>query len=102
MLIQLELAKDGRVGGTYYHTQTQNVSSVLGSLDTETQRVAFKIGETSDIVIEAGLQSLTQDDAPLWVHFDGGTRTQTWTLIRLEAPPEADEEKAKADVAVRQ
>ena len=97
MLVQLELAKDGRVGGTYYHIQTQNVSNVQGSLDTETQRVAFKIGETSDIVVEAGLQSLTQGDAPLWVHFEGGTRTQTWTLIRLEAPPEANEERAKPE-----
>ena len=89
MMIQLVLAKDGRVGGTYFHYNTQSARVVRGSLDKETQRIAFIIGDESDDVVEVGLESLTKDEAPIWVHFKNGTQTQTWTLIRLEAPPEA-------------
>jgi hypothetical protein len=96
MMLQLVLAKDGRVGGTYYHFRTQSARLVQGSLDEETQRIAFTIGD-SDNVVEAGLESLTQDEAPLWVHFEGGNRTQTWYLIRLETPPAAKAEMEKAE-----
>ena len=99
MMLQLVLSKDGTVGGTYHHFATDSTRAVHGSLDKETQRLAFKIGEGNDNIVEAGLESLTRDEAPLWVHFDGGKRTQTWTLVRLEAPPEAQAEldKAKAE-----
>lgn len=96
MMLQLVLSKDGRVGGTYYHFRTQNAQLVQGSLDKETQRIAFTIGDSKNVV-EAGLESLTQDEAPLWVHFEGGNRTQTWFLIRLETPPEAKAELEKAE-----
>lgn len=96
MMIQLVLAKDGRVGGDYYHIKTDSSRAIHGSLDEETQRIAFKIGEKSRNVLEVGLEGLTRDEAPIWVHFENGKRTQTWTLIRLEEPEEAKTERAKA------
>ena len=92
MMIQLVLSKDGRVSGTYYHFQSQNIFPIQGSLDGETQRIAFSIGDQRKNVIEAGLSSLTEDEAPMWVHFDDGNRTQTWTLVRLETPEWAKKE----------
>ena len=99
MMIQLVLSKDGRVGGTYHHVDTQSSRAVDGSLDKETQRIAFTIGDKSDDVCEVGLESLTRDEAPMWVHFQNGRKTQTWTLIRLEAPPAAETEMKKAEKA---
>ncbi|MGI9243174.1 MAG: hypothetical protein ACR2RV_20420, partial [Verrucomicrobiales bacterium] len=96
MMIQLVLAKDGRVGGTYYHINTETAREVRGSLDEETQRIAFVIGEESNDVIEVGLDNLTRGECPLWVHFENGTQTQTWTLIRLDPPEEAVAEKKAA------
>ncbi len=96
MMIQLVLSKDGRVGGTYYHLNTETAREVRGSLDKETQRIAFVIGEESNDVIEVGLDNLTQGESPLWVHFENGTQTQTWTLIRLDPPAEAVTEKRAA------
>ena len=96
MTVQLVLAKDGRVGGTYFHARTESTREIKGSLNRETQRIAFKIGDETDNVIEVGLDSLTRDQAPIWVHFDHGSRTQTWTLIRLPPPPEAEAAKNDA------
>ena len=97
MMIQLVLSKDGRLGGTYYHINTESAREVGGSLDKETQRVAFKIGDKSDDVIEVGLEGLSQGEAPIWVHFENGTKTQTWTLIRLDPPAAAVAERKSAE-----
>ena len=99
MMIQLVLSKDGRLGGTYYHINTENTREVRGSLDKETQRIAFKIGDKSDDVIEVGLEGLSQGEAPIWVHFENGTKTQTWTLIRLDPPAAAVAERKSAEAA---
>ena len=100
MTLQLVISKDGQLSGTYYHWQTQNMFVVHGAVDEETQRVAFKIGDQVDNVIEIGLAGLTENEAPMWVHF-GEEKTQTWTLVRLEAPESMKEdiEKLEAEEA---
>ncbi len=95
MTLQLVLSKDGILSGSYYHWATQSLRMVHGSLDEETQRVAFKIGTGNDNVVEVGLASLSQDEAPMWVHF-GDDQTQTWTLIRLEPSPEMKKQLEEA------
>ena len=103
MTLQLVMSKDGQLSGTYYHWQTQNMFVVHGSVDEETQRVAFKIGDQVDNVIEVGLSGLTEAEAPMWVHF-GNEKTQTWTLVRLEAPEsmKKDIEKLEAEEAEKE
>lgn len=84
-VIQLAVSQEGIISGTLYNTQTDRAQSVQGQVDKQTQRVAFRIGESEDIVVESGLYNLTQDDAPVLVHF-GSDRVENWLLVRLENP----------------
>lgn len=88
-IVQLAVSKEGIISGTLYNTQTDKTQSVQGQVDKETQRVAFRIGESEDIVIESGLYNLTQDEAPLLVHF-GPDKVENWLLVRLDDPAPDD------------
>ena len=61
-------------------------------MDKDTQRVAFRIGESDQIVVETGLYNLTQEQAPVLVHF-GADKVENWLLVRLEAPEKEEETK---------
>jgi hypothetical protein len=87
-VIQLAVNRDGIISGTLYNTETDQAYTVQGQVDRETQRVAFRIGESADTVFETGLYNLTQDEAPLLVHF-GPDRVATYLLVRLNYPEEA-------------
>ena len=50
--------------------------------------MAWRIGANTDTLFETSLANLTQDVAPLAIHF-GNTRTQTWLLVRLPEPAPA-------------
>ena len=91
MMLQFVLSKDGHLSGTYYNTTTDNTQRIKGALDNATQRIAFTIGESSDTVLEVGLDNLTKDEAPLWAHFTKKGTTQTWLLVRLKSPDPAGE-----------
>ncbi|MEZ6073588.1 MAG: hypothetical protein R3C10_25755 [Pirellulales bacterium] len=94
-VIQLAVNKDGIVSGTLYNTETDEAQTVLGQVDKETQRVAFRIGESDDIVVETGLYNLTEDDVPVMVHF-GPDKVEYWLLVRLDEP-EGDEDQPQGD-----
>lgn len=90
-IVQLAVNKQGILSGALYNTESDQTQSVQGQVDKETQRVAFRIGENDQIVAEAGLYNLTQEEAPLLVHF-GTERVENWLLVRLEDPaPEGSE-----------
>lgn len=82
-LIQLAVSQEGIISGTMYNTKTDEAYTVQGQVDKDTQRVAFGVGESDSIVIESGLYNLTQDDAPVLVHF-GPDKTENWLFVRLE------------------
>jgi len=84
-VIQLAVNKEGIISGTLYNTQTDETQTVQGRVDKQTQRVAFRIGESDDVFVETGLYNLTQDEAPVMVHF-GPDRVENWLLVRLEQP----------------
>jgi hypothetical protein len=84
-MLQLAVDKQGIISGTLYNTSTDQAQTVQGQVDKETQRVAFRLGESDDIVVETGLYNLTQDNAPALVHF-GPDKTENWLLVRLEQP----------------
>jgi hypothetical protein len=86
-IVQLAVDKEGVVSGTLYNEQTDDAQTLLGRVDKETQRVALRVGTSEDIVIETGLYNLTQDEAPVMVHF-GPDRVENWLLVRLENPEE--------------
>jgi hypothetical protein len=84
-VIQLAVSQDGIISGTLYNSTTDQADTVQGQVDKETQRVAFRVGESEDVVVESGLYNLTQKEAPALVHF-GPDRVENWLLVRLENP----------------
>jgi hypothetical protein len=85
-VVQLAVNQAGIVSGTLYNTQTDQAQTVQGRVDPNTQRVAFRIGESENVIGETGLYNLTQDEAPLLVHLVEQNDRQTWLLVRLEKP----------------
>ncbi len=83
--IQLAVNKQGVIRGNYTDTVTNKNQAVQGSVDKQTQRVAFTVGENKTNVVETGLYNLTKDEAPCLIHF-GNQRTQQWLLVRLQKP----------------
>lgn len=84
-VIQLAVSQTGIISGTLYNSQTDDAQTVQGQVDKETQRVAFRVGNSDDIVVETGIYNLTQDEAPVLVHF-GTQQVENWLLVRLEQP----------------
>jgi hypothetical protein len=82
-IFQLALNKDGVLRGNYYNATTDATTSVTGSLDKETQRVAWKIDGQPDTVYDTGLYNLTLDESTLLVHF-GKDRTEQYKLFRVQ------------------
>jgi hypothetical protein len=81
-VIQLAVDKEGIISGTMHNKTTGQTFPVQGRVDKETQRVAFTIGDSKDVVFETGIYNLTQQQTPLLVHGDG--REETYLLLRLE------------------
>ncbi|MEM1305251.1 MAG: mu-protocadherin- cell-suface protein, partial [Planctomycetota bacterium] len=91
--VQLAVDKQGVVAGTLYNIETDEAQAIQGAVDRETQRVAVRFGENESLVAETGLYNLTQDEAPVLVHF-GPDTTENYLLVRLDAPEEATDEGA--------
>jgi len=86
-IFQLAINKDGIIRGTYYNALSDSEAPVYGSVDGKTQRAAWVVGERKDTVYETGIANLTQPETTMLVHF-GKDRTQQWTLVRLDPPPD--------------
>jgi hypothetical protein len=80
--LQLAVSKEGLISGTFYNAATDQAQPVYGALDRQTQKVAFYAGDKKDTVVEAGIYNLTQEQAPVLIHFPGG-RAQEYLLVRL-------------------
>ena len=85
-IFQLAVDKSGIVRGNYYDAVADTNQPVTGKVDPKSQRVAWSVGERKDIVYEAGLNNLLQNEAPVLIHY-GRERTIQMFLIRLQAPP---------------
>lgn len=93
-VIQMAVSKEGIVGGTIYNYDTDKAQTVQGKVDKVTQRVAIRFGDSEDVVAETGLYNLTQEQAPLLVHF-GTQKVENYLLVRLKQS-EGDGESAPA------
>lgn len=85
LTLQLAVNKQGVIRGNYTDTSTDQTHLIQGSVDKQTQRVAFTVGDDTTNLIETGLYNLTQDEAPCLIHF-GSERTEQWLLVRLQNP----------------
>jgi hypothetical protein len=88
-MMELAINKQGVLAGTYYNEATQISRSLKGMLDKTTQlaAVGFADGKNPEVVMETGIQNLTQDEAPALLH--QGTEVSTPVLlVRLQAPAE--------------
>ena len=83
--IQLAVNKDGLIRGNYSDSATKKNQVVQGSIDKESQRAAFTVGDNNANIIETGLYNLTKDEAPCLLHI-GKDQTEQWLLVRLKNP----------------
>lgn len=90
--------KQGLISGTIFNRQSNNLYTLQGKVDRETQRVAFTIGNDPNAVFETGLYNLTQNATPVLLH-QGPSQTQTWLFARL---PEPKDEAAATTAALPQ
>ena len=86
-MIELAVNKQSVIAGTYYNEATGVSRSLKGTVDLASQRVAigFADGKNSDLILETGINNLTQDEAPGLLHF-GATESEPILLVRLQPP----------------
>ncbi len=87
--LQLAVNKQGVIRGNSTDTVTNKNQVIQGSVDKQTQRVAFTVGDNTTNVVETGLYNLTKDEAPCLIHF-GKDKTEQWLLVRMQKPDAAD------------
>jgi hypothetical protein len=92
-LFQLSVSKDGAITGSYANTSAPDKpAAVAGSVDKQTQRVAWTIDGYAGTVYDAGIFNLTQDKAPVLVH--AGKDTTYQRLLLRVSPPSAEGQPA--------
>ncbi len=87
MFLQLAISKEGIVAGTYNNKSTDETKSVEGMVDMESGRAAWTIAGKSTPIMETQLDSLTENETNVLIHFDDGT-TQQWLMLHMEKPAE--------------
>jgi hypothetical protein len=93
LFLQLAVSKEGLIAGTYYNAVTNQALAVQGGVDRATQRASWYAGDNRDVVMEAGIYNLTEDQTPALVHF--GTGQQQVLLVRLPQPQQPAEQPAR-------
>lgn len=88
-IVQLATNQQGIIRGNHYNAINDVTQPIQGSVNNETQRAAWTIGDNSKVVSETGIHNLTDEETEMLVHY-GADRTEQWTLVRLEEP-EGDE-----------
>ncbi|MCO8124464.1 hypothetical protein NHH03_22180, partial [Stieleria sp. TO1_6] len=90
MMLQLAVTRDGIIAGTFYNDTADIDRPVEGSVDKKSQRAVWKFadGKNEDVMMEAGISNLTEDEANAMVHF-GADDSETWLMVRLEDQGEA-------------
>lgn len=84
-IFQLAINSSGVVRGNYYDAMTNTTLPVYGALDKRTQRVAWSIGDATNIVFETGLANFTQNETTVLIHH-GKDGIEQMILVRLEEP----------------
>jgi hypothetical protein len=82
-IFQLALDQNGVLRGNYYNASSDSTTPVSGSLDKQSQRVAWRLDGKRSPVYETGLYNLTQDETMMLVHYNKD-RTEQYKLFRVE------------------
>jgi hypothetical protein len=82
-LFQLAVNQSGVIRGNFYEALSDQTTPVYGSVDSQTQRAAWTIGDKKDRVFDTGIYNLTKDQTPVLVH-SGNDSTQQLLLVRLK------------------
>jgi hypothetical protein len=85
IFLQLAVSKEGIIAGTYINTTNDTRQSIEGSVDRKTQRTAWTVAGQKWPVFEAGIYNLTEQTAPVLIHFADG-QTQQRLLVRVNQP----------------
>jgi len=88
--MQLSVSKEGVIVGTLHNEATGSTAELDGMVDKKTQRAAWTRKDQSRPLIETGIHNLTQDTAPVLIHFADG-QTQQALLVRLPDPDASGE-----------
>jgi hypothetical protein len=88
LIMQLAVNKQGILRGNYTDEVTDSTLPVHGAIDKKSQRAAWTVGNNKYSVMEAGLNNLTQSEAPALIHKNG--TTQKWLLVRLSQASQRD------------
>ncbi len=81
-LVQLAVAHDGTIRGTYFDVISDHTQDVVGNVDKASLRVFWSVGSESGISFEAPLEVLSQQSGDVTVHFPNDT-TAVWKMTRL-------------------
>lgn len=84
LIVQLAVNPQGILRGNYTDELTDHTLPIQGAVDKTSQRAAWTVGTNKSTVMEAGLNDLTQSEAPALIHKNG--QTDHWILVRLEQP----------------
>jgi len=55
---------------------TEQTQRVEGMIDQKSQRAAWAIGDARTLILETGISNLTQNEAPVLLHFEDGQTQQ--------------------------
>lgn len=81
--ISLAISKEGFITGAYFNGATGETFEIRGSVDSSSQRAAWKFVGKDWPIMESGLYNLTNDEATMLVHSVDG-RTESKVIIRLK------------------
>ncbi len=89
-MVQLAVSKEGAVAGTSHDVATNTTLPIQGSVDKQTQRVAWMTtaDDKKPMVAETWAKNLTQPESEVLVHF-GPNKPEKWFMVRLDAPASA-------------
>lgn len=82
--IQLAMDNAGNIAGICVSWPDGKVLPIRGKVDTDSQRVAFNIGNRGNAVVETGLANLTNPYTRVWAHLPN-SHSQTWLITRIRA-----------------
>jgi len=83
LILQLAVNKQGVIRGNMTNTKSDKNRIVQGSVNKQTERAAWTVGDDTKTVFETGIYNLTKDQTPVIVHF-GDSKTEQVLLVRLD------------------
>jgi hypothetical protein len=91
LYMQLAISKQAVMSGTFKNMTTGQLQTLEGAVDKNSQRAAWCVVGQQRPIVETSLANLTQDQAPVLIHFADG-QTQQWLIVRLKEPAQAQSE----------